>query len=186
MKKTEIFTIMFIPEAAQYTVLLEELEGTRLIPIWVGISEGNAIAASLQNQIAQRPQTHDLIINLLKLLHVSVERVIVSDLRDNTYFAEIVLRDIQAKELIVDSRPSDAIALAVRVQADIFIDEKVLAVCPYIQKPISEQEVAQFKDELQNIKPEDFFKNLSEENPEEQDRDESDGPDTDDNGNGNN
>ncbi len=88
---------------------------------------------------------------------LKVEKVIISDLRDDTYFAAIhIVRDGQKIE--VDSRPSDAMAIAVRTNSPIYIDDKVFQKCPVIKKPITEEEVEEFKKNIQGLKPEDFFK----------------------------
>ncbi len=162
LKEAKIFSLVLIPLLGQYVVTLEEIEGQRLVPIWIGVNEGNAIGLKLQGEQLPRPMTHDLLSNILGLLTVKVERIVVTDLRDGTYYASIVLSD-GARRYEVDSRPSDAIALAVRTGTPVFLDEKVLKKCPVIMKPISEEEVNKFKKDLQGMKPEDFFKGLQEE-----------------------
>lgn len=160
MREAKIFSLAMAPEAGQYLVTLEEVDGTRLIPIWVGPAEGISIAAALQKQDFPRPLTHDLIINMLKELGAIVEKVVVTDLREDTFYANILI-SMQGKEYILDSRPSDSMAIAIRAQAKIFIDEQVFEKCPRIDKPISEKEVEEFKDQISDIKPEDFFKGQS-------------------------
>lgn len=162
LKEAKIFSLVLIPLLGQYVVTLEEMEGQRLVPIWIGVNEGNAIGLKLQGEQLPRPMTHDLLSNILGLLTVKVERIVVTDLRDGTYYASIVITD-GTRHFDVDSRPSDAIALAVRTSTPIFLDEKVLKKCPVIMKPISEEEVGKFKKDLQGMKPEDFFKGLQEE-----------------------
>ena len=159
LKEAKIFSLVLIPLLGQYVLTLEEVGGQRLVPIWIGVNEGNAIGLKLQDEQLPRPMTHDLMANSFKTLGVKVERIVVSDLRDGTYYAVIVLNAGQ-RRYEIDARPSDAMALAVRVSTPIFVDEKVLKKCPVIMKPITEEEVEKFKSNLQNIKPEDFFKGL--------------------------
>ena len=161
LKEAKIFSLVLIPLLGQYVVTLEEVGGQRLIPIWIGINEGNAIGLKLQGEQLPRPMTHDLMSNMLETLSVKVERVVVTDLKDGTYYAAITLLQ-GVRRFDVDSRPSDAMALAVRTSTPIFVDEKVLKKCPVIMKPISEDEVEKFKKNMQNLKPEDFFKGLEE------------------------
>src|SRR5437667_12843170 len=94
-------------------VVVEVLGGPRLVPNWIGIFEGGAIAAELTGQEPPRPMTHDLMSTMLKAAHVNLEKVVITDLRDNTYFAEIHLRTNGATN-VIDSRPSEALALRVR------------------------------------------------------------------------
>ncbi len=159
LKEAKIFSLVLIPLLGQYVVTLEEVGGQRLVPIWIGVNEGNAIGLKLQGEQLPRPMTHDLMSSMLVALGAKVERIIVTDLQDGTYYASILL-GLGGQKHEVDSRPSDAIALAVRTSTPIFIDEKVLKKCPVIMKPITEEEVEKFKKNLQNMKPEDFFKDL--------------------------
>ena len=166
VKEAKIFSLVLIPLLGQYVLTLEEVGGQRLVPIWIGVNEGNAIGLKLQDEHLPRPMTHDLMGNMLKQLGVKVERITVSDLRNGTYYAVITLNN-GTRRYDIDSRPSDAMALAVRTNTPIFVDEKVLKKCPVIMKPISEDEVEKFKLNLQNLKPEDFFKGLESGPPEE-------------------
>ncbi|MBI4314061.1 MAG: bifunctional nuclease family protein [Candidatus Omnitrophica bacterium] len=158
-KEARIFSLVLIPLLGQYVVTLEEVGGQRLIPIWIGINEGNAIGLKLQGEALPRPMTHDLMAALLGELQAKVERVVIVDLKDGTYYAVIEIAG-DGKKHAIDCRPSDAMALAVRTSSPIFIDEKVWKKCPVIMKPITEEEVDKFKQELQHLKPEDFFKGL--------------------------
>lgn len=168
LKEAKIFSLVLIPLLGQYVVTLEELEGQRLLPIWIGVNEGNAIGLKLQEEQLPRPMTHDLIANIFKAMGVKMERVVVTDLKEGTYYATITLRN-GSRRYEIDARPSDAVALAVRAGTPIFVDEKVLKKCPVIMKPITEEEVEKFKGDLQNLKPEDFFKGLEgERSPEEE------------------
>lgn len=157
MKKAKIFSLIFVPLINQCVVILEEVSGTRLIPIWIGVNEGNAIASRLQKKNYPRPMTHDLLANILGSAHIKVQQITISDLQENTYYATIKLK-AGDKFFNIDSRPSDSLALAVRTNSPIMIDEKVLEKCPLIRKPITENEIAQFKKILEKTKPSDFFK----------------------------
>jgi bifunctional DNase/RNase len=105
-------------------IILRDDEDKRSLPIWVGIFEANAIALELEKIATPRPMTHDLIKNVLETLDVQVTRVVVTDLRENTFYAVLHLK-LGTNEFTVDSRPSDAIALALRVGATIFVEEDV-------------------------------------------------------------
>ena len=157
MKKAKIFSLIFMPQVQQYVVILEELEGTRLLPIWIGVNEGNSIALHMEQQQVPRPLSHDLFVNILKTLQVKVEKVVISDLKDNIYYATIHIKS-NSKQFPIDARPSDSMCIAVRTNAPIYIEDKVLEKCPIIQKPISDKEAEEFKTRLRNLKPEDFFK----------------------------
>ena len=161
LKEAKIFSLVLIPLLGQYVVTLEEVGGQRLIPIWIGVNEGNAIGLKLQGEELPRPMTHDLLASVLNSLSVKVERIAVTDLREGTYYAVITISSGN-RRYEIDSRPSDAIALAVRTESNIFVDEKVLKKCPVIMKPITDDEVEKFKQNLQGLKPEDFFKGLEE------------------------
>ncbi|MCM8794617.1 MAG: bifunctional nuclease family protein [Candidatus Omnitrophica bacterium] len=166
LKEAKIFSLVLIPLLGQYVITLEEIGGQRLVPIWIGVNEGNAIGLKLQGEQLPRPMTHDLMSSMLDSLGVKVERVVVTDLDEGTYYASITLL-IGSQRHEIDARPSDAMALAVRTSTPIYIDEKVLKKCPVIMKPISEEEVEKFKKNIQNLKPEDFFKEDQERGKEE-------------------
>ncbi len=140
-------------------IFLEELEGSRLLPIWIGIAEGQAIAIRFSGLVLPRPLTHDLLLASVKQLGWEVSKVVVSDIKENTFYARVVVTDGKKTELL-DSRPSDAIAIAVRAGCPIFVDGSVFDRCQTLSKPISEDEVSKFKEELKSLKPEDIFKNL--------------------------
>jgi bifunctional DNase/RNase len=106
-------------------VILKELESERYLPIWIGAFEADAIALELQEVPVQRPFTHDLLRSVVNELGATVTHILISDLRDDTFFARIVI-DANGRHVEVDSRPSDAIALAVRVHCPIFVDEHIL------------------------------------------------------------
>lgn len=109
----------------QRVVILKERSTDRYLPIWIGPAEADAIAVKLQGVNAPRPLTHDLMRSMVDLLGASVNSIVVSDLQNDTFFAKIVL-NVDGEQMEVDSRPSDAIALAVRVEAPIFADDGVM------------------------------------------------------------
>ncbi len=155
---------MLLPFAEQYIVMLEEESSSRLIPIWIGLAEGNAIAVRLNEEKLPRPCSHDLMANILQTLDCEVLRVVITDLRENTYYATLVLEK-DGETFEIDSRPSDALALAIRADGGIFIEDRVMEKCPVIKKPISENEVENFRTRLEAMNPEDFFKELESFNP---------------------
>jgi hypothetical protein len=108
------------------TVLLTDLKGEKTLPIWIGLFEAKAIALELQQIRPQRPMTHDLISNIFRELHATITRIIITDLNENVYYALIYAKNAQG-EIAIDSRPSDAIAVALRVHAPIFVENRVLA-----------------------------------------------------------
>jgi bifunctional DNase/RNase len=139
----------------QPIVLLKEADGHRYLPIWVGAVEATAIAFALQGIQTPRPMTHDLLRDILEETDITVERVLINELVDQTFFALIRLnRQGDAKE--VSSRPSDAIALAVRVNVPIFADEDVLEQAGIELRDEEESEVEKFREFLDQVTPEDF------------------------------
>jgi hypothetical protein len=121
----EIKGLLMDPVSNMPVVILRDTEKGLFLPIWVGIFEANAIALEMEKIATPRPMTHDLLKNLLVELDAHVERVVINDLRENTFFARIHLTR-KDSTLSVDSRPSDAIALALRSHAEIFVEEEVL------------------------------------------------------------
>lgn len=139
----------------QPIVLLKEQTGERYLPIWIGAVEATAIAFALQGVETARPLTHDLMRDLLDSLTVSVDRVVVTELRDGTFYAEVQMSQA-GDSSVVSSRPSDAIALAVRTNTPIFADESVLDEAGIEIEDDDEHEVEQFKEFLDSVSPEDF------------------------------
>jgi bifunctional DNase/RNase len=125
MIRMEIKGLLMDPVSNMPVVILRDTEKGLFLPIWVGIFEANAIALEMEKVTTPRPMTHDLLKNLLAELDAHVERVVINDLRENTFFARIHLTR-KDSTLSVDSRPSDAIALALRSHAEIFVEEDVL------------------------------------------------------------
>jgi bifunctional DNase/RNase len=143
-------------------VILKDLDEKKAIPIWIGLFEASAIATELEKITFSRPMTHDLIYELLKTLGVEVVKVEIHDLRNNTFFANIHLLK-ENETIVVDSRPSDAIALALRANAQIFVDEKVIEKSRNVDFGKKITDLDNLKDEklkefLENLSPEDFGK----------------------------
>jgi uncharacterized protein len=140
----------------QPIVLLREAEGERYLPIWIGQSEAGAIALALQGVVTPRPMTHDLLKNILEEIAVEVSSIVITELREGTFYAVIHLqRNGTAYE--VSSRPSDAIALAVRLGCKIYASEDVLAEAAIlIPAGDEDEEVEKFREFLENVSPEDF------------------------------
>jgi uncharacterized protein len=140
-------------------VILREVAGQRrVLPIFIGVPEAQAIALTMQNIETPRPMTHDLMKNLLDEVGAQVERITVTELREGTFFAEIIV-SAQGEVRTVTSRPSDAIALAIRIGSPIFAEEDVLEEAGRVEQPDeeeAEQVVEQFRDFIDHVNPEDF------------------------------
>ena len=117
--------LMIDPITNMPIIILRDQEGQRILPIWVGVFEANAIALQIENVQTPRPMTHDLLKNIIDDLSASVERIVVTELKENTFYALIHLRR-NGHSIEVDARPSDAIALALRTQSPIFVEEAVI------------------------------------------------------------
>jgi len=135
-----------------FVVLLMDLANKTGLPIWIGPFEANAIAMKLKKMGSHRPMTHDLIHSILKTLESKVMKIVVNDLKDNTYYALIYLNR-KGEEIIIDSRPSDAIAIALAVDAPILVSERVIEKARTIDM---EKEGDQLKEWLENLNPDDF------------------------------
>jgi len=140
-------------------IILKDLDGERALPIWVGFFEANAIALEIEKISTPRPMTHDLIKNLVTTMKARINHILVSELKDNTFYAVISLI-LGGNTFSIDSRPSDAIALALRAQAPIFVNESVIEAAKSLEIPESVKEKTEEKDQwkkwLDNIKPQDF------------------------------
>lgn len=118
--------VLFDSKNSSYIIVLKDETGKRALPIWIGAAEGNSIALAMSNMKASRPLTHDLMAAIFDRLEIEVARVVVSDLIDNTFYASLYLLH-NGSEFHIDARPSDAIAIAIRVKAAVFVQEEVLA-----------------------------------------------------------
>jgi bifunctional DNase/RNase len=135
-----------------FVVLLMDLSNKTGLPIWIGPFEANAIAMKLKKIGSQRPMTHDLIHSILKTVESQVVKIVVNDLKENTYYA-LIYFNRKGEEIVIDSRPSDAIAIALAVDAPIFVSEKVIEKARTIDM---EKEGDQLKEWLENLNPDDF------------------------------
>src|SRR5436305_13001521 len=153
-----IYGVSFDMVGKQPIVLLKSVDGNKFRPIWIGHPEAASILMKLQGANTPRPMTHDLLCGMLSELDVRCTQVAVTELRENTFFASITL-NVNGRELEIDSRPSDAIALAVRSGAPIFAAEDVIAESAIEfehEVEDTEEVVEKFKDFLENVTPEDF------------------------------
>ena len=142
----------------QRVVILKEKTADRFLPIWIGIFEAAAIAMELQNVHPPRPMTHDLLKETLSLFNAKVDRIIINDVKEGTFFAKIEIKNKEGKTITLDSRPSDAIALAVRTKSPILVTEVVMMQAKLVNAEKDAEETKKFKDFLTNMKPEDFTK----------------------------
>ena len=126
MNLVEVKRISYYPPSKGYAVLLQEKEGTRSLPIIVGSSEAQAIALYLEGVEMPRPMTHDLLINVLEILDSEINRVSIARMDNGTFFAEIEVTNVQVGEIVIDSRPSDAIAIALRTLTPIYVSDEVM------------------------------------------------------------
>jgi len=137
-------------------IVLKEKRGDKTLPIWIGLFEAQSIALAMENIKPPRPLTHDLAKSLIEKLKGKVDKVVINDLRHNTFYAKIFIRQ-NGEDIQVDSRPSDAIAIALRLKVPIFIEEEVLEKVAIDSGPIGEEEIEEFKKKLKDLKPEDFL-----------------------------
>jgi len=117
--------LMVDPITNMPIIILRDKDGQRVLPIWVGVFEANAIALQMENVTTPRPMTHDLLKNVISDLKADIQKIVVSDLRENTFYALIYLM-VNGEPVAIDARPSDAIALALRAQAPIFVEDRVI------------------------------------------------------------
>ncbi len=158
MQEMVIYGVSFDMVGKQPIVLLKTRKGNKFLPIWIGHPEAAAILMKLQGANTPRPMTHDLMGDMLSELDVACSKVAVTELKENTFYASITLR-LDGREIEVDSRPSDALAIAVRTSAPIYVAEEVIAESAIeFEHEVEDQEevVEKFKDFLDNVTPEDF------------------------------
>ena len=151
----EVKGLMMDPSSSVPIVILRSEEHSRILPIWIGIFEANAIALKLEGIEPPRPMTHDLLVNMLGGVNCSIARVAINDLVDNTFFAQIFV-NVDSQELIVDSRPSDAIALALRAGVPIYVAETVLEKAR--ADDLRAQDEEKLKKWLEEVDPDDLGK----------------------------
>lgn len=151
-------------------VVLHDLDNRKALPIWIGSAEASAIIRKIENISVTRPLTHDLIIDIIEKTGYEIDRVEINDVENDTYFADICLKDKNREnEIRIDSRPSDAIAVAIRADVQILIGTSVMAEGAIsVNSQKEEEEAQEFKSFIQNIKPSDFGKILGQNNESEQ------------------
>jgi len=175
MVEMTIYGVSFDLVGKQPIVLLKTAEGNRYLPIWIGHPEAAAILMKLQGTDAPRPLTHDLLVNILSELDVDVVRVTVTELRENTFHASITVAQ-NGSEIEIDSRSSDAIAVAVRTGAPIYADDEVIeeSAIEMEGEDVNEEEiVSEFRSFLDRVSAEDFAEaEAEEEDADEEDEDE--------------
>ena len=137
--------LLFDPRSSMYILLLKEIGGKRNLPIWIGKPEADSIALALGKVVTPRPLTHDLIKNIFDGLAVKVAKIVITEMVDNTYYALINI-DTGNKEVSIDSRPSDAVGVALRLNTPIFVDDEMLEI----------KKTDELEEWLKNLKPEDF------------------------------
>jgi hypothetical protein len=158
LQRMTIYGVSFDMVGKQPIVLLKTVDGNKFLPIWIGHPEAAAILMKLQGAETPRPMTHDLLSEVLDQMEAKCERVSVTELRDNTFYAQITI-SMNGSQLEIDSRPSDALALAVRTEAPIFAAEDVIeesAIEFEHEVEDTEEVVDKFKEFLDNVSPEDF------------------------------
>jgi bifunctional DNase/RNase len=159
LQRMTIYGVSFDMVGKQPIVLLKTVDGNKFLPIGIGHPEAAAILMKLQGATTPRPMTHDLLSEVLEQMDAKCEKVSVTELRDNTFFAQITI-SVNGSEVEIDSRPSDALALAVRVEAPIFAAEDVIEESAIefegAEVEDAEEVVEKFKDFLDNVSPEDF------------------------------
>ena len=156
MIPVEVVGVRIEMPSNQPIVLLKEISGTRYLPIWVGTQEATAIAFSQQGLTPQRPLTHDLIVNILEFEKIKLRSVHLTELRDGVFYSDLILVDEKGQEQKVSSRPSDAVALAVRVEAPILARTELFDEAGISIPDQGEDEIEKFKEFLDEISPEDF------------------------------
>jgi hypothetical protein len=149
--------LMVDPITNMPIVILKDKLGERVLSIWVGIFEANAIALQIENVATPRPMTHDLMRNIISDLDGSVDRVVVSDLKDNTFFAIIHLT-VRGERIAVDARPSDAIALALRTRSPILVEESVIDNAKTVDFTAEPGDNARLQKWLESLDPEELGK----------------------------
>lgn len=159
--RMKVFGLTIDPLTNSPIMILKDLENDKTVPIWIGLLEATAIASELENIKFSRPMTHDLMKNLMDQLGVKLAKVEICDLRDNTFFA-IMYLILQGKEFSMDARPSDAIALALRTQAPIYVEEQVIQKSKTVdlgnKEEIQSEEGKKWTEILESLTSDDFGK----------------------------
>lgn len=142
-------------------VVLHDKDNRRALPIWIGSAEASAIIRKIENLTVARPMTHDLIIEIIEKAGYTLDKIEIHDVEKETYFANLILVNDEGEQIEIDSRPSDAIAVAIRTDSPIFVSPKVLSSGAISTDSAKDEEESQeFKDFIQSVKPSDFEKLL--------------------------
>ena len=149
--------LMVDPITNMPIIILRDKDGQKVLPIWVGVSEANAIALQIENISTPRPMTHDLLRNVIQDLHASVQKIVVCDLQENTFYALIYL-SLANDTVAIDARPSDAIALALRARAPIFVEETVIDHAKTVDLAPEKGDAERLQKWLEGLDPDDMGK----------------------------
>jgi bifunctional DNase/RNase len=149
--------LMLDPITNMPIIILSDLQGQRILPIWVGFFEANAIALQMENVATPRPMTHDLLKNIITGLNGTVKKILVNNLWDNTFYALIYV-ETNGEMVAIDSRPSDAIALALRMKSPIFVEEEVIKKAKSIEYSHESTDQESLQRWLENLRPEEMGK----------------------------
>jgi bifunctional DNase/RNase len=149
--EVKIRGLMMDPSSGTPIIILKDINSETMLPIWVGAYEANAIALEIEKIAPQRPMTHDLLRNVILEMGATVERVVVTELRDNTFFAMVIMKDRAGESVMIDARPSDAIALALRVDCPIFVNDDVIRASQNKVASSEEESVSGAEDEWPDV-----------------------------------
>jgi bifunctional DNase/RNase len=149
--------LMVDPDTNMPIVILRDKDGQRVLPIWVGLFEANAIALQIENVSTPRPMTHDLLRNVIADLKATVQKIVVCDLQENTFYALIYLA-LNGDTVAIDARPSDAIALALRTKAPIFVEDSVIDNAKTVTVSSDKNDTERLQKWLESLDPEDLGK----------------------------
>jgi len=158
MIQMQVGGLGFDPRNLSPLVLLRDADEMNFLPIWIGVFEAAAIAMVLQGVAPPRPMTHDLLKDSIEKLGGKVDRIVINDVKEGTFYAVIEAQGLDKKKLSIDSRPSDAIALSLRFGVPVFVSEKVMMQAKLVNAEKDAEETKKFKDFIENMKPEDFTK----------------------------
>lgn len=159
--RMKVFGLTIDPLTNSPILILKNLEGDQSVPIWIGLLEATAIASELENVKFSRPMTHDLMKNMMDQLGLRLAKIEICDLRDNTFFA-LLYMIFKDREFTIDARPSDAIALALRAEAPIYVEEQVILKSKEVdlgaKEEIQSSEGKKWTEILESLSPDDFGK----------------------------
>jgi bifunctional DNase/RNase len=149
--------LMIDPITNMPIIILRDQDGQRVLPIWVGVFEANAIALQIENVQTPRPMTHDLLKNVIDDLRARVDRIVVCELKENTFYARIHM-SVNGRELEIDARPSDAIALALRTHSPIFVEESVIQSARSVESSKENMDLGRLQKWLEGLSDEELGK----------------------------